>query len=68
MFEQIRQSLLPNVATFQELAFGIARVDVLSSLAMLAQERRYCRPSVVQENVLEIVEGRHPVLDQQLGS
>ncbi len=68
LFEQVRQALLPHVTTFQELAFGIARVDVLSSLAVLAQERRYCRPSVVQENVLEIVEGRHPVLDQQLGS
>ena len=68
LFEQVRQALLPHVATFQELAFGIARVDVLSSLAMLAQERRYCRPAIVEERVLEIVEGRHPVLDQQLGS
>jgi len=30
LFEQIRQALLPHVATFQELAHGIARVDVLS--------------------------------------
>jgi DNA mismatch repair protein MutS len=68
LFEQVRQALLPHVTTFQELAFGIARVDVLSSVAVLAQERRYCRPAVVEERVLEIVEGRHPVLDQQLGS
>ena len=34
----------------------------------MAQERRYCRPSVVEERVLEIVDGRHPVLEQQLGS
>src|SRR6202012_4810590 len=50
------------------LAYGLARVDVLSSLALLAQERRYCRPSVVEERVLEIVDGKHPVLEQQLGS
>jgi DNA mismatch repair protein MutS len=50
------------------MAHGIARVDVLSALANLAQERRYCRPSVVEERVLEIVDGRHPVLEQQLGS
>jgi DNA mismatch repair protein MutS len=68
LFEQIRQSLLPQVTAFQELAYGLARVDVLSSLAGLAAEHRYCRPVVVEERVLEIVDGRHPVLDQQLGS
>src|SRR5213078_4324816 len=68
LFERVRQTLLPHVAMFQELAYGIARVDSISSLAMLATERRYCRPSVVEERVLEIVDGRHPVLEQQLGS
>ena len=52
LFEQIRQTLLPHVAAFQELAYGIARVDVLSSLAALALERRYCRPTIVDERVL----------------
>ncbi|MDQ3439773.1 MAG: DNA mismatch repair protein MutS, partial [Planctomycetota bacterium] len=68
LFENVRQSLLPHVAAFQELAYGIARTDVLASLASLAAERRYCRPRVVDERVLEIVDGRHPVLEQQLGS
>src|SRR5262249_10952928 len=52
----------------QELAYGLARVDVLAAFAALATERRYCRPNVVEDRVLEIVDGRHPVLDQQLGS
>jgi DNA mismatch repair protein MutS len=60
--------LLPHVPTFQELAYGLARIDVLSSLAALAAERRYCRPEISDERVLEIIDGRHPVLDQQLGS
>lgn len=68
LFEKVRQALLPHVPQFQELAYEIARVDVLSSLAVLAQERRYCRPSIVEERVLEIVDGKHPVLEQQLGS
>src|SRR5688572_1630506 len=68
LFEQVRQSLLPHVGAFQELAYCLARVDVLASLAVLAQERRYCRPEVVEGRVLEIVDGRHPVLEQQLGS
>ena len=68
LFEKVRQTLLPHLAGFQELAYGLARVDVLSGLAVLAQERRYCRPTIVDDRVLEIVDGRHPVLEQQLGS
>ncbi|HEX3355410.1 MAG TPA: DNA mismatch repair protein MutS [Tepidisphaeraceae bacterium] len=68
LFDGVRQSLLPHVSAFQELAYAVARVDVLSSLAILAQERRYCRPTVVEESTLEIVDGKHPVLEQQLGS
>src|SRR5450432_2483580 len=68
LFEKIRQTLLPHVSAFQELAYGIARVDVLSSFATLAQQRRYCRPTVVEDRVLEIIDGKHPVLEQQLSS
>ena len=68
LFEKVRQALLPHVTSFQELSYGLARVDVLAGLANLAQERRYCRPDVVEDRVLEIVDGRHPVLEQQLGS
>ena len=68
LFENIRQQLLPHVPQFQELAAALARTDVLASLACLAQDRRYCRPKVVEERVLEIVDGKHPVLEQQLGS
>jgi DNA mismatch repair protein MutS len=68
LFENVRQALLPFVSGFQELAAGLARLDVLTSLALLALERRYCRPTITDDRVLEIVDGRHPVLEQQLGS
>ena len=68
LFEQVRQALLPQLAKFQELAEGLARLDCLSGLAVLAQERRYCRPVLTEERGLEIIDGRHPVLEQQLGS
>jgi DNA mismatch repair protein MutS len=67
LFENVRQALLPHLPALQELAYGLARVDVLSGLAVLAQERRYCRPTITDDRVLEIVDGRHPVLEQQLG-
>jgi DNA mismatch repair protein MutS len=68
LFEKIRQALLPHVNAYQELAYAIARVDVLSSLASLANERRYCRPTLNEDRALSIIDGRHPVLDQQLGN
>ncbi|MFI5378691.1 MAG: DNA mismatch repair protein MutS [Tepidisphaerales bacterium] len=68
LFEQVRQALLPQLPKFQELAEGLARLDCLSGLAMLAQERRYCRPTITEDRVLEIIDGRHPVLEQSLGS
>jgi DNA mismatch repair protein MutS len=68
LFEKIRQALLPAVPTFQELALGLARLDVLTSLAVLAQERRYCRPAITEDRLLEIIDGRHPVLEQQIGN
>ena len=68
LFEQVRQALLPNVERYQEVAGLLARLDVLSSLANLAHERRYCRPTVTDQRGLEIVDGKHPVLEQQLGN
>ncbi len=68
IFEKVRLELLPHLSKFQELAEGLSRLDVLSSLAVLARERRYCRPTLTDERVLEIVDGRHPVLEQQLGT
>jgi DNA mismatch repair protein MutS len=44
----------------------LATLDVLASLAELADARRYCRPELCDEPVLEIADGRHPVLDQTL--
>jgi len=68
LFEQVRQRLLPHVPAFQELAYALARLDVLAGFAVLAQERRYCRPAITEDRQLRIVDGRHPVLEQQLGS
>ena len=68
LFESVRQALLPHVAAMQELAYALARIDVLSSLAALAAERKYCRPTMTEDRVLTIIDGKHPVLEQQLGS
>ena len=68
LFEQVRNALLPHVPQFQALAAHLARIDVLAGFAALSLERDYGRPAVVEERVLEIIDGRHPVLEQSLGS
>ncbi|MGC4031217.1 MAG: DNA mismatch repair protein MutS [Tepidisphaeraceae bacterium] len=68
LFEQVRITLLPWTEQFQELASSLARLDVLCGLANLAIERKYCRPTVTEERLLHITDGRHPVLEQQLGN
>ena len=66
IFEQIRAQLAEFVTQFQHAAEALATVDVLTALAELAGERGYVRPTITQDNVLEITGGKHPVLDQQL--
>ncbi len=66
LFEQVRIALCEYVPALQAAAEALANLDVLSALALLANERNWKRPVITQDNVLDIVGGRHPVLDEQL--
>ena len=68
LFEGLRNDLLPHVPTFQTLADALATIDVTAAFAALSLERHYCRPTITDDRVLEIEDGRHPVLEQSLGS
>jgi DNA mismatch repair protein MutS len=63
LFVELRQMVARSVGRLQRTAGVLAQLDVLVSLADLARHRAYCRPSIVAEPVLQIVDGRHPVLD-----
>ena len=47
-------------------AAALAQLDVLASFAETARLHNYCRPQVADEGVLQIRDGRHPVLEQNL--
>ena len=66
LFCQLRQQCADRVAEIQRSAGAVAQVDVLTSFAAVACANRYCRPEVDQSDKLEIVEGRHPVVEQML--
>jgi DNA mismatch repair protein MutS len=63
LFLQLRDAVQAAGRILQATAAALAEIDVLAGLAALARDRGYCRPVVVEEPVLNIVDGRHPVLD-----
>ena len=63
LFLELRDAVAAAGRRLQATADVLAQVDVLASLAELARSRGYCRPVPVEEPLLEIVDGRHPVLD-----
>lgn len=63
LFEQLREQTCRARQSMQRTAMALARLDVLASLAALARERGYCRPKLVEEPIIDIRDGRHPVLD-----
>jgi DNA mismatch repair protein MutS len=66
LFEKVRAQIAAQTPAIQRAASAVARLDVLAGLAHLAVERRYVKPEMVEEPILEIVDGRHPVLEQTL--
>ena len=66
LYEELRVKLSEFVPEFQEAAEAIATVDVLTGLGHLADQRGYIKPTITQENILEITGGKHPVLAEQL--
>ncbi len=64
LFTGLRERAAGQSARLQTTAEILAQVDVLASLAVLAVSHGYCRPEMTSEPILDIREGRHPVLDR----
>jgi len=63
LFLELRDAVAASRRRVQASAAVLSQIDVLGALADLARQRNYCRPEVVDEPLLVIVDGRHPVLD-----
>jgi DNA mismatch repair protein MutS len=68
LFEEVRLRVAAEIPRLQKTADALARLDVLLALARAASDRGYTRPRIVDEPVLDIRDGKHPVLEQILGS
>jgi DNA mismatch repair protein MutS len=63
LFAQLREAVHCDTRPLQATANLLAQLDVLCGLAELARLRGYCRPKIVEEPVLRILEGRHSVIE-----
>ena len=63
LFIALRNQVAGERRRMQQTADVLARVDALVSLAELARARNYCRPTMTDEPVLELVDSRHPVVE-----
>jgi DNA mismatch repair protein MutS len=66
LFQALRDQVAAQARRLLQTAEVLAALDVLAGLAELASSRQYCRPVLADEPVLEVRDGRHPVLDQIL--
>ena len=67
-FRQIREEIAQNVKRMQRTAEAISSLDVLTSFAQVAEEMNYCKPTINKDGILNIKEGRHPVIEKMLSS
>ena len=67
LFSELRTAIAAEARRIRQTALALAEVDVLACFAQVAAVRNYCRPQFGAEDAgdLEIVEGRHPVIEQQ---
>ena len=66
LFSRLRERIGCEMERIQNTAAAIAAIDTLASFAAVAAKQNYCRPTVDDSGVLEIHDGRHPVVERVL--
>ena len=66
LFTQLREEISAVAQRIQKSAAAVAEIDALASFAAVAVRNNYCRPEVDESGVIEIREGRHPVVEKVL--
>src|SRR5438309_1282395 len=65
LFAELRTAIAAEAKRIRRTALALAEVDVLAACAHIAALRNYCRPKFDDSSGIEILEGRHPVIEQQ---
>ncbi len=66
IFCKIRDSIAEELERIQRTAKALARLDVYASLSLVSERNRYVRPKLNEKGVIDIKDGRHPVVEQMI--
>lgn len=66
LFREIRQKVADEVVRIQKTAKAVAQIDVFASLATVAEQNNYCRPKLNEKGLIDIKDGRHPVVERMI--
>ena len=68
LFVKLRNKLKTYIDKLQKTADAVAELDVIASYAEISSINGYVKPSINDSDVINIVEGRHPVIEQSIGN
>ncbi len=68
LFCEVREKVAAQVVRIQRTAKAVAGLDVLASLALVAEQNNYCRPKISDNGVIDIKNGRHPVVEKMIAN
>ena len=63
-FVNIRNEIQDNAKRIQKTANAVAKIDVIQSFANVANELNYCKPEIAEDDLIDIKNGRHPVVEK----
>ncbi len=66
LYCEVRDKLAEEVVRIQKTAKAIAQIDTFASLALVAERNNYVRPRINEKGVIDIKEGRHPVVEKMI--
>ena len=66
LFTEVREQIAMQIGRIQKTAMALKTLDALLSLAKVAVSNHYVRPEMTGDGTLDIIEGRHPVVEQTM--
>ena len=66
LYCEVRNTILAELTRIQRTAKAVAKLDVIASLALVAERNNYVRPKINEKGVIDIRDGRHPVVEKMI--
>ena len=66
LYCQVRDAIAAEIVRIQTTAKAVAQIDVFTSLALVAERNNYVRPKINERGIIDIKDGRHPVVEKMI--